>query len=84
MVSLEVDVTGMTGQSFAEWLDEKIRSTPADSIVRIKVNGKLNDTLFEMINAENLRSLTPQTVNIAVRLVDYNKFRRTSTTSITE
>ena len=57
MVSFEVDVTGMTGQSFAAWLNEKINAIHEDSIVRVRIHGDLNETISRMLNE---RLLYPQ------------------------
>ena len=83
MISLEIDGTGMTGPSFASWLDEKIKSIPVDSIVKIKIHGKLSEDMLHVIRAESLRSLAPDTMNIHVTLVDYSKFRRARANSLT-
>lgn len=74
MISFEIDVTGMPGRSFACWLNEKIKAIPVDSIVKIKIHGKLNDEILQMIRAESLRSLVPETMNFNITLVDYQRF----------
>ncbi len=71
MVPLEVDASDMTGPSFVSWLRKSIERIPADSIVKIKIYGRLNNEVLEMIRAESLRSLAPETMNANVVLVDY-------------
>jgi DNA repair exonuclease SbcCD nuclease subunit len=77
MVSLEVDASNMSGSSFLSWLREEVGKIPADSIVKIKIHGRLNSEIMEMIRAESLRSLAPETMNVDVILVDYRNFHRT-------
>jgi exonuclease SbcD len=79
MIPFEIDVTGTRGSTFTSWLDEKIKTIPEDSIVRIKICGKLNDEILPIIRAESLRSLAPETMNVDVTLVDYRRFSRKPT-----
>lgn len=72
MIPFEIDVTSMKGSSFASWLDEKIKSIPVDSIVKIKIHGKLSKDMLKIVQAESLRSLGPDTMNITVMLADYH------------
>jgi exonuclease SbcD len=71
MTPLEVDASSMTGASFLAWLQKNIAKIPADSVVKIKMHGRLNNEVLEMIRAESLRSLVPETMNVNVVLVDY-------------
>lgn len=75
MVPFEIDVTGIPGPAFASWLHEKIKAIPADSIVRIKINGKPVDRILKAVRVESLRSIAAETMNIDVILSDYYDFR---------
>ena len=71
MAMLEVDVTGMEVASLASWLDDNLRSVPEDSVVKIKIHGKLIADMYKLIRAESLRQRTPESVNVSVRLTDH-------------
>ena len=79
MVSLEIDVTNMAGSMFTSWLGGKIKSIPPDSIVRIKIHGKLSDEMLQIIKVESLRAFVPDTMNIDIVLVDYRRYNKRNT-----
>jgi exonuclease SbcD len=72
MVQLEVNIDGMNKAQLSNWLQDRIKKIPADSIVRIKIQGELGSDLAEVIRAESLRALAPETMNIAVRPAQYS------------
>jgi DNA repair exonuclease SbcCD nuclease subunit len=71
MIPFEIDAAGMSGLSFVSWLRSNINKIPADSIVKLKIHGRLTNEVLEMVRAESLRSLAPETMNVNVVLVDY-------------
>ena len=71
MVHLEVNVNGMNKAQFRNWLQDRIKKIPAESVVGIKIQGELSSDLVDVIRVESLRALAPETMNLTVRLAQY-------------
>jgi exonuclease SbcD len=71
MISFEIDGTGLSGSFFEQWLREKIKMLPADSIVKVKIHGLLKGDMLRAVRTGSLGLVVPQTMNIRVVLVDY-------------
>lgn len=71
MVVLDFNTANMNGKAFESWLRDKLVRISPDSIVKIRIHGKLSPELFKIIRAESLRSIAPKTININITLVDY-------------
>ncbi|UCG93339.1 MAG: DNA repair exonuclease [candidate division WOR-3 bacterium] len=82
MLVLECNTAGMNGKAFESWLKDRLAMIPHDSIVKIRIHGKLRSELFETIRAESIRSLAPKTMNISITLVDYRGFGEVRSRSI--
>jgi hypothetical protein len=48
---------------------------PQDSIVKLKVRGKIPESAMAVFSAPSLRALAPETMNINVTLVDYTYYK---------
>ena len=67
MIALELDVTNMSGTPFVSWLRKKIEKIPSDSIVKLKLHGRLYNEILEVIRAASLRSIVPNTMNLTIK-----------------
>jgi DNA repair exonuclease SbcCD nuclease subunit len=67
MVMLEIDVTGMRGDTFSAWLRGIIEKIPSNSVFKIRISGSTSDNLHQIVKAENLHTVAPQMMTIEVR-----------------
>lgn len=75
MTQLELNPAGKTGIEVASWIQTRIDSLSADSIVKIKVFGEASPGAMEVLRAASLRSLAPPTMNIDARFIDPPGYR---------
>jgi DNA repair exonuclease SbcCD nuclease subunit len=73
MVQLEVQAGAMTGSGLADWIRNSLASLHPDSVVKIRLHGKLSAGCLDAVNAASLRSLVPETMNVSVTLVDMRR-----------
>ena len=64
MIELE-DVNRSTGD-VEGWLQERLSELDPEAIVQIKPLGSVSDELLQILNASNLRSLAPPSMNISL------------------
>jgi DNA repair exonuclease SbcCD nuclease subunit len=76
MIQLELNPSGKTGPEVACWVQTRIDSMPADSIVKLKVFGEASPDAMEVLRAASLRALAPPTMNIDARFIDQSGYRR--------
>ncbi len=76
MIQLELNPSGKTGPEVASWVQTRIDSLPADSIVKLKVFGEASPDAREVLRAASLRALAPPTMNIDARFIDHSRYRR--------
>jgi exonuclease SbcD len=75
MVQLDLHADGMNAAHVRSWIQSRLYQIPADSVVKLKVHGKLSEEVFGVISAPALRALAPETMNIAATPVDYGYYR---------
>jgi hypothetical protein len=73
MTQLELRANGMKAHALKSLIEETLKPLPVDSVVKIRVHGRLPDESLEILSAESLRSLTLPTMNLTVTLPDYRK-----------
>jgi exonuclease SbcD len=71
MIQLNLHATGMHARQIQSWIQSRLYDIPADSVVKLKLHGKISAEALEVISAPALRSLAPQTINIEAILVDH-------------
>lgn len=76
MTQLELQAGGMGAGALEEWIKNSLSRLPKDSVVKIRIHGRLPNGSLEVLKAESLRSLTPPTMNLTVTLVDYRHSSR--------
>ncbi len=57
-------------------IEHAIAQAPVDAILRLTVQGLLDDGARSVLSAANLRSMTPPTMNLEVRIVEDKRFPR--------
>ena len=75
MISVEMEITDISGENFKNWLSERLRSLPDDPVVKIKLTGKLNNDCLKILRAESLRAIIPESMNVNFVHPDYVNFR---------
>jgi DNA repair exonuclease SbcCD nuclease subunit len=78
MIQLELHAAGMKGAAIQAWIQSRLFEIPQDSIVKLRVHGKIPEAAMAVFSAPTLRALAPETMNISATLVDYTtyKYRR--------
>jgi exonuclease SbcD len=76
MTQLELNAVGMDAHALEEWIKKSLSRLPKESVVKIRIRGRLPNEAMEVLKAESLRSLSPPTMNLAVTLVDYRHSSR--------
>ena len=61
----------MKGAEIQAWIQSRLFEIPQDSIVKLKVHGKISEPAMAVFKAPSLRALAPETININATLVDY-------------
>jgi hypothetical protein len=71
MRQLDLHAAAMNGRQIRAWIQSRLYEVPADSVVKLKVHGKISAEALAVIRAPALRALAPFTMNIEATLVDY-------------
>jgi DNA repair exonuclease SbcCD nuclease subunit len=75
MIQLDLHAVGMQGTEIQAWIQSRLFEIPQDSIVKLKVRGKIPESAMAVFSAPSLRALAPETMNINVTLVDYTYYK---------
>jgi exonuclease SbcD len=75
MSQLDLHAAGMSGPQIQSWIQSRLYEIPADSVVKLKLHGKISTEAMEAIRAPALRALAPYTMNIEATLADYRYYR---------
>ena len=75
MSQLDLHAAAMNGRQIQSWIQFRLYEIPADSVVKLKVHGKISAEALAVIRAPALRALAPKTMNIDATLVDYRYYR---------
>jgi hypothetical protein len=78
MVQLKLHVEGMTRSQAASWIRSRLDEIPDDSVVKLKVHGKITNETLRVFSAPFLRSLAPATMNIDANLVEFRRYKTPS------
>ena len=73
MTALELRADGITPDALNAWIKNSLFPLPQDSVVRLRIHGRLPAPSLEILSAQSLRSLAPSTMNLTVTLPDYRK-----------
>jgi DNA repair exonuclease SbcCD nuclease subunit len=75
MIQLDLHAVGMKGTAIQAWIQSRLFEIPQDSIVKLKVHGKISESAMAVFSAPALRALAPETMNIYATLVDYTYYK---------
>jgi len=75
MIQLGLHAVGMRGTEIQAWVQSRLLEIPQDSIVKLKVHGKISESAMAVFSAPSLRALAPETMNISATLVDYTVYK---------
>jgi DNA repair exonuclease SbcCD nuclease subunit len=75
MIQLDLHAAAMNSSQIQSWIQSRLYEIPADSVVKLKVHGKISAEAMAVIRAPALRALAPSTMNIDATLVDYRYYR---------
>ena len=71
MIQLNLHVEGMNRSQVTSWIRSRLDEIPGDSVVKMKVHGKVPDETLGVFSAPFLRSLAPATMNIDAVLLEF-------------
>ncbi len=74
MIQLNLHPGDMSAPELSSWLANSIGELPEDSIVKLKIHGRISREAMTVLRAASLRSLAPPTMNIDTAFQDYNFF----------
>ncbi len=74
MIQLELNPSGKTGAEVASWIQARVDSLPADSIVNLRVFGEVSESAKDVLRAASLRAQAPATMNIDARFIDHSQY----------
>jgi len=70
MVQLDVNASAMSGSQLSAWIKEALAALAEDSVVQIRIRGRLSEDCLKAVNAASLREITPQLMNLTTSLPD--------------
>ena len=71
MIQIDLHAGNMRGPQIEFWIRSRLTEIPEDSIVKLKVHGKISDEALRVFSAPFLRELAPATMNIDATLVEF-------------
>jgi hypothetical protein len=72
MIQLELHAVEMNSTELESWIRNSVEKLPEDSVVKLKVHGKLAEETLKLLSAPSLRALAPQKMNINTTFSDYS------------
>jgi exonuclease SbcD len=70
LVRHDLDLAGLSAAQVESAIRLLVANAPADAIVTVRVTGAVSDHVSEVLSARSLRSLTPVTMNLDLRMAD--------------
>lgn len=70
MIQLDMAAARMSPAAMRDWIKATLAELPQDSVVKIRVYGKISDGTRQAVTAASLRQLAPETMNVSVVPVD--------------
>ncbi len=74
MIQIEIKAEGMGAARLKSVICKQLTALQSDSIVKLRILGKLSNDVFPLISASSIRSLAPSTMNIEAVPVNYRKY----------
>ena len=73
MIQLELQAAAMRPKELGDWLNNALEQLPPDSVVRLKVHGKVSADVMNVLRAPSLRLLAPDSMNIDAWFPEYTR-----------
>jgi len=73
MKVLEVQAGQWRASVLVDWIKSSLAGLAVDSVVKINFSGTLSPACLQIVRAESLRELVPQSMNVSVNLVDMSR-----------
>ena len=70
MAVIELHVTRLSTLALKSWIKHTFQQVSPDSVVKLKIHGKISEEARPILSAASLRSLAPPTLNVSVYRVD--------------
>jgi DNA repair exonuclease SbcCD nuclease subunit len=68
MQTIKVEVEGVSAKDVEKYLSQRISETHVDAIVRVQPVGEISEAVGQIISAQYLRTLAPDSMNISVSI----------------
>jgi DNA repair protein SbcD/Mre11 len=78
LVRHELDVSSLGEDGLESTVRSLVADAPADAVLTLRVLGTLTDRGARVLSAANLRRLAPESMNVEVRLGDWDESRQAS------
>jgi exonuclease SbcD len=75
MVQLDLNAADMSAAQIQSWIQSSLYEVSPDSIVKLKVHGKVSPEAMAVFRAPALRSLAPDTMNINACIFESSDYR---------
>jgi DNA repair exonuclease SbcCD nuclease subunit len=76
MFAVSVDATDLTPEALERSIRDELGRLPADAVVHLRIEGRLEAVSAEVIRAANLRRLHPPTMTVTLHLARANRASR--------
>jgi len=76
MIQFGLHPSNMSNAEIRSWIQTRLAETPDDSIVKLRIHGRVSQQSMTVLNAAALRSLAPPTMNIEAVFVDYATYKQ--------
>ena len=70
MVELELQTGGMKAVELRSRILDVLQKLPHDSVVKIKIPGRVEHETLEVLKAASLRSIAPPTMNVSIKIMN--------------
>ena len=75
MAQLDLHAASLNTAQIRNWIQTRLFDLPPDSIVKLKVHGKISEEAMAVFSAPALRDLAPDTMNIEALLTERAHYR---------
>ena len=70
MKQVDVNPRKMNSNELQNWLVSTFETLPKESVVKVRVHGKITEEVKPVLGAASLRAIAPPTMNVVVTLID--------------
>jgi len=75
MIQFDLHASRMSKRQLRSWIATRLPALPEDSILKLKIHGRVSQDAMEVLNAAALRALAAPTMNIEAVFVEARKSR---------